>query len=1015
MKAKEIRSILWLISGFICVYLIASLLQTGNLRKVSYNYLDDYQSVSQYERVIRVAADSDYPPLTYFDKDYYPTGHDVELIYAIARELECNVDLVMTDWQSAYEGMKNGDFDLLLSANYVKGRVQDGFAYSVPVLFDSYSFFGRIGDELPTLDSAAAGDFRIAAVKSGSETEIFLAPMGMDRHCTAYDSLREAFNSVAKGENDVVVCNSIAGQAMIGINNLPMEEKRGQLHGTEYYILYRQEDEELGAQVNAAIEKLREEGTLYQLEKKWVIEYDPGITFARYIRHHAPTIIFLLLLTVIAVLIVSIIIIRRISQRETALLERDQMTGLYNLPSFYVHVRDLLEKYPREKFVVLFYNIDHFKIFNDVYGTYMSDRMLRNVGRRLKSLSGEKVIWGHSTGDNFFICRPVEGFSARKCHEEFSEILSEVFPSYSFSLRLGYCPIEFGDDPTQICDRALMAQKSVKNEYNKHWAGYSPEMLKAIVEDNQVNGEVSGALANGDFIPYFQPQYDYTTGEIVGAEVLMRWQHPERGLLLPLKFIPVLEKNGFIYELDKYAWRQACTYMRRWKDEGISFPPLSVNVSRRDIYQDDLVDTLVSLVKEFDIEPDYLRLEITESGYIEDAQRLSATIRKLSELGFYIEMDDFGSGYSSLSILKELPFDLVKLDMSLVRESGKSGKSGSILTSIVHLAHQINVPVIAEGVETQSQAEFLKSIGCHYMQGFLFSKPVPFETYDSMIREGSSRILSGVPAEDPGLATGRFLMQDSQEALLFNNYVGGAYIAEYGNDRVEILRANDKFFSTLGIGRKKWADLAPDFLSHLSPESRKAYTDMLTNAIVTAQEAQCELRCDEFTDGRALWVRTKAKSIANRSGSYVFFCEVENVTDRHSLTDKNEELLESLNTIVGNMPMGAARLRYSDGRYMFEFSNRVFRSMTGYTNDELREMINGDLFAQVHPEDLEKARRGFEKCEADLSPVHNSFRLRCKDGSYIRVCLKGVFSTEKNGRFLYAYFNEVCTECEQKA
>ena len=1001
-----------IISGIIFIYLVVTLFQLDNSRKVSYNYLNDYQSVSGYERTLRVAADSDYPPLSYYDKDYYPTGHDVELIYAIAREMECNIDLIMTDWQSAYSGMKNGDFDLLLSVNYSKDRFQDGFAYSVPILSDSYAFFGRSSDDLPEIDSSAVGKLRTATLKNGSETETFLAPMGFEQLCTPYDSIHDAFDSVLKGENDIVVSNYAVGKALIGLYDLPMNEKSGKLHETNYYILYRQEDEELGAQVSAAIEKLRGEGILSRLRKKWVDEYSPGLTFTQYIRNNSLTIVSLLLATFLVVLSVSFVIIRRMNQREKALLERDQLTELYNLSSFYVHVRDLLEAYPREKFVVLFYNIDHFKIFNDVYGTYMSDRMLRNVGRKLKSISGEKVICGHSTGDNFFLCRPVEGFSAKKSYEEFSAILTEVFPSYSFSVRLGYCPIEFGDDPTQICDRALMAQKSVKNEYNRHWAGYSPEMLKAIVEDNQVTGEVSGALENGDFIPYFQPQYDYTTGEIVGAEVLMRWQHPERGLLLPLKFIPVLEKNGFIYELDKYAWRQACTYMRRWKDEGISFPPLSVNVSRRDIYQDDLIDTLVSLVKEFDLEPGYLRLEITESGYIEDAQRLSATIRRLSELGFYIEMDDFGSGYSSLSILKELPFDLVKLDMSLVRESGKSGKSGSILTSIVHLAHQINVPVIAEGVETQSQAEFLKSIGCHYMQGFLFSKPVPIETYDSMIREGSSRILSGAPTENPELATDRFLMQDSQEALLFNNYVGGAYIAEYSNNRVEILRANDKFFSTLGIGREKWGVFAPDFLLHLSPESRKAYTDMLTNAIVTAQESQCEMRCDEFADGKPLWVRTKARSIANRSGSYVFFCEVENVTDRHSLTDKNEELLESLNTIVGNMPMGAARLRYSDGRYMFEFSNRVFRKMTGYSNDELREMIDRDLFAQVHPEDLEKARQGFEKCEGDFSPVHNSFRLRRKDGSYIRVCLKGVFSTEKNGRFLYAYFNEICTECD---
>lgn len=1002
MKAKRLRIILGTISGIVFVYLIVSLFIVNNSRRVSYNYLNDYQSVSQYEQTIRVVADSDYPPFTYYDRDFYPTGHDIELIYAIAREMECNVDLIMTDWASAYSGMKDGSFDLLLSVNYSKERYNDGLAYSVPVLSDSYVFFGRSGDILSNTAWLSSEDLRIAALNNGSETETFLDPMGIGQQCTFYDSTHEAFNSVIEGENDLVVSNSAVGKAIIGLYGLPMNEKSGQLHETNYYILYRQENEELGARVNSAIEELRRSGTLSSLKKKWMDEYTPGLTFEHFLRNNSVVIFIMLTLTFMTVLIVALLIIHRMNLREKALIETDQLTGLYNLPSFYMRVKELLEAYPREKFVILFYNIDHFKVFNDVYGTYTTDRMLRNVGKKLKSKAGEKLICCHSTGDNFLLCRPVEDFSAKGSYEEFSALLSEVFPGYSFSVRLGYCPIEFGDDPTQICDRALLAQKSVKSEYNKHWAGYSPEMLKAIVEDNQVTGEVSGALENGNFIPYFQPQYDYTTGEIVGAEILMRWQHPERGLLLPLKFIPVLEKNGFIYELDKYAWRQACMYMHRWKEDGIPFPPLSVNVSRRDIYQDDLVDTLVSLVNEFELDPADLRLEITESGYIEDAQRLSATIRKLSELGFFIEMDDFGSGYSSLSILKDLPFNLVKLDMSLVQESGRSGKSGSILTSIVHLARQINVPVIAEGVETYSQAEFLKSIGCYYMQGYLFSHPVPFSEFDSLIRN-SSCIADDVKASTQEFISDRFLTQDSQEALLFNNYVRGAYIAEYSNNHVEILRTNDKFFSALHIGREKWADVSSNLSAHFSPESRRIYIEMLTNAIVTAQEAQCELRCDEFADGESLWVQTKAKCIANRSGSYIFFCEVENVTGFHSLAAKNEDLLEELNTVVENVPIGVARLRCVKNGFVCEYANKVLLEMTGYSEEELYETADTDLFF---------CTECAGSC-ADCSSADSSFiYLRCRDGSCISSCCTGEFISDKRGKCLYAYFYEPAEKLE---
>lgn len=860
---------MWTIFIIIFVYLLVSLSAVHSSRNVSYDYSEDSQSVSRYERALRVAADGCYPPYTFFDGEQLPTGHDVELIYALAREMQCGIDLTLTDRESAYVGLKDGSFDLLLGADYSASEILDGFSCSAPILSDGFVFFGRDGDGSKDIDCFSAKDLRIAALKNSGEEETFLIPMGIDRLCTLYDSVSEAFQSVVNGENDLVICNDTVGKAVIGLYDLPIVEKSKRLHETSCHILYRQEDEELGAELNAAIEKLRSSGALSSLRKKWVDRYAPGLTLQHFFRNNLQAIITMMLITFLIVLVLFVFITRNMHQREKTLLETDQLTGLYNLSPFLVHIQELLETYPKEKFVILFYNINQFRIFNDVYGTNTADRMLQSLGRKLKSEAGEKIFFAHSNADTFFECRPLQDFNVKDSYEKFTAFLTESFPGYNFSARIGYCPIEHGDDPAQICDRAQLAQRSLKNEYNKHWAAYSPEMFTAILEDNQVTGEVSGALEHGNFIPYFQPQYDYTTGQIVGAEVLMRWQHPEKGLLLPLKFIPVLEKNGFIYELDKYAWRQACKCMRQWKDEGISPPPLSVNVSRRDIYQDDLIDTLVSLIEEYGLEPDDLRLEITESGYIENAQLLSNTIQKLSELGFYIEMDDFGSGYSSLSILKDLPFNLVKLDMSLVRESSQPGRAGSILTSIVHLAHQINVPVIAEGVETYSQAEFLKSIGCHYMQGYLFSKPVPFPVYNSLIKNGSSRIAGETEDPLPG-GSDEYFTQDSQETLLFNNYVGGAYIAEFCNNCVNILRTNDRFFSVLNISREQWEGMSTDFTSYLSAEDRKTYTDMLTAAIVTAQEAECEL-----DGGKETRVRTKAKCIANRFGCCIFFCEVE--------------------------------------------------------------------------------------------------------------------------------------------
>ena len=1007
MKNKQFKTLIGITVFILLVYLLISVISINNSKKVTYDFEADYESVSQNERTICVAADSDYPPFTYFDETGKPTGHDIELIYALAREMNCNVDLVMTDWVSALSGMKDGSYDLLLSVNYSKDRLSSGFLYSAPILTDSYVFFGP-DDGSGSIDCASSADLSIAALKDGSEIYTFLVPMGIGRVILPYSTTHEAFDSVVNGRNDLVISTHAVGKALVGLYGLPLVEKSERLHETNYYILYREEDAQLGEELNAALGTLRNDGTLDALRIKWVEEYKPGLTFKQFFIENSFSIIILLMGTFIVMFVVVSIIFRRMNLREKSLLETDQATGLYNIQSFHVHVNELLTACPREKFVILYYDIDRFKVFNDMYGTSAGDRMLRDTGRKLKSMSNEKFICGHGGGDNFMICRKMEDFSAKNCYNSFIEILSSTFPGYGFTARLGFCPIEFGDDPAQICDKALLAQRSVKGEYNRFWAGYSPEMMKNIIEDNIISGEVAKALQNGDFIPYFQPQYDYTTGEIIGAEVLMRWKHPDKGIILPWKFIPVLEKTGFIYELDKFAWRQACKALRKWKDEGLEVPPLSVNVSRRDIYQEDLVDTLISLTDEYNIKPADLRLELTESGYIENAQRLAATMKKLSEHGFYIEMDDFGSGYSSLSILKDLPFNLVKIDMSLVRESGQPGKSVSILTSIVQLSRQINIPVIAEGVETRSQAEFLKSIGCHYMQGFLFSQPVPFEAFDHLIRNGSnSRISEGENSGTTNIDPYSFFTQNSNETLLFNNYVGGAYIAEFCNNRVDVLRTNDKFFSTLGLSRESWLQMSSDLTSHFSWDSRKAYTDMLTSAILSAQEAQCEIRYDEFTDGKPLWVRTRAKCLANKDGSYIFYCEVENLTDQRILMARNEELLSELNSVIANIPIGIVRFRCSDDTLICEYANKVVQEKTGYSESEFFAIVNGNFTEQIHPEDAEAVGNCISEALASFSPIDVIFRIRCKDGDYICIHLIGRFITDKRGNFLYTYFIDI--------
>ena len=252
--------------------------------------------------------------------------------------------------------------------------------------------------------------------------------------------------------------------------------------------------------------------------------------------------------------------------------------------------------------------------------------------------------------------------------------------------------------------------------------------------ESKLVAEIPLALRSQQFVLYFQPQINSRTNRIVGAEALVRWNHPESGLISPGVFIPLLESMGLIYQLDQYVWEQACVYLCRLRALGYTFP-VSVNVSPRDVYSGDIFQVISDLVEKYDLPVDSLNLEITESALVLDMDRLLGIIRRLQQRGFRIEMDDFGSGYSSLNTLKDIPVDVLKLDMRFLEGATDPERSEKILKMIVGLAGSLHIPLIAEGVEKKEQVDLLASIGCYNLQGFYYSRPVPFEDFLQMLAQ----------------------------------------------------------------------------------------------------------------------------------------------------------------------------------------------------------------------------------------------------------------------------------------
>ena len=416
--------------------------------------------------------------------------------------------------------------------------------------------------------------------------------------------------------------------------------------------------------------------------------------------------------------------------------ERDILTGSYNFTGFHNRVREWLEKNPGRKYRMHRYNIDRFRDINGIYGHEAGNRFLRDIARYMKTHDTEDSFSAHLNGDHFVRFCSADSATAETCYEEF---VSD-FANYTFhmpvNLHIGvYDLCEPDCDTVTMSYKALLAMQSLKGDMNRHVGYYERGMLKAEQRQRELLGDVERAIRDEEFEVWFQPQVDYESRTVFGAEALVRWRHPKEGLLTPDTFIPLLEKSNYVSVVDAYVVRRTCLFMRRLMRQ---FPErkiqISVNLSRLDIENEDFTRALDRAVEENEIPVETLHLEVTESAYAGSDARLQRGIDALKKKGYFIEMDDFGAGYSSLNALKDLRVDKLKLDMKFLDDGGDSERGKVILSSVVAMTKKIGIRVIAEGVETREQAEMLRSIGCRQMQGYYFSRPMPERDYENLLK-----------------------------------------------------------------------------------------------------------------------------------------------------------------------------------------------------------------------------------------------------------------------------------------
>ena len=423
-----------------------------------------------------------------------------------------------------------------------------------------------------------------------------------------------------------------------------------------------------------------------------------------------------------------------IKYRET----HDSLTGIFNQEGFNKAVRAVVSEHPEEKYYMICSNIKQFKLVNQLFGMEKGDELLKTTARNLEKWCKGDDVYGRTHSDEFVLFMKKSNFDEKRFRDGVHET-AVLLDNSVFRLRfqLGIYEVESIYLPVNdMLDKARMAIDTLTlNNKELAIAFYDEELMKHTLQENEIINNFSAALENGEFHIFLQPQVD-CNGKVIAGEALARWIHPEKGIIPPGKFIGVLENANLIYKMDRYVWELAARQLRDWKGTENENYRISVNISPKDLQFLDIEVVFTELVEQYDIDPGKLNLEITETAIAGNIGNVIEMMDRLRQKGFMVEMDDFGSGYSSLNLLKDFKVDVLKIDMKFLDSKEDSGRARIILQHIVNLAKALEMTTIAEGVETAQQLEMLKDMGCDYFQGYYFSKPVSvgeFEDYKGFI------------------------------------------------------------------------------------------------------------------------------------------------------------------------------------------------------------------------------------------------------------------------------------------
>ena len=677
-----------------------------------------------------------------------------ELTGALRDYLDCAADCVISthiDFEAiayptasaAMEALKKGEIDCVFPANLSTSDGEDAGLFMTAPLMET-DLFAVVRQSDTQLFNGR--EFVIVAVNEGNPNyDSTLKDFFPSWRTVYYPTTSECLQAVSRGVADCVLISSYR------YNNISRECER--LHLTTVTT---------GKELEYCFAVASGNRNLYSLLVR-VSEIIPNATFdtalSRYITEDAKTtlgdfiskyawiiipVIILILLVILFLMLQSMKAGRKAASLIRA-TENDEMTGLHNRDYFLAYAGQMCREHPEKHMDAVVLNIDRFHAVNATNGREFGDQVLRTLGSEIRAAAEEAGgIAGRFEADRFDLYYPhCEDY--RELYDRLQGKLNEMAPSAGIRLRMGVMPWQQGLEVVQMFDRARTACSMARDNYKEHLIVFDSRMQEREDYEQRLLNDLHRALNSYEFEVHYQPQFDIQCDppKLVSAEALVRWNHPELGLIPPSDFVPLFERSGKIGEVDRYVWSEAARQIARWRDVyGITIP-VSVNLSRVDVFDPALESALDRLLAYNDLGQGAIRLEVTESAYTGNADQVIRVVESLRRKGYIVEMDDFGSGYSSLSMLSAMPIDVLKMDRGFVQRIGENEKDAHLVALILGIAGSLKIPVVAEGVETEEQLKLLKKLGCPLVQGFYFSKPLP-------ARDFEDRVIRRMPQAEKG-------------------------------------------------------------------------------------------------------------------------------------------------------------------------------------------------------------------------------------------------------------------------